>query len=110
MDVTTQELVCREFRLGRPLACQRLGGTRNHNFRLQTGTGEWFVRRRFPGYSAPERIEFDHHALAFLAENYVAVIPPRRTISNGTFLKTEDVWEVFPFIAGREMREADAAD
>lgn len=106
MDLSQQQRIAAAFALGVPQTIQSLGGTRNENYRLATDLGTWFVRRRFPGYSEPDRVEFDHAALKFLASRGVAVPSPRTTADHGTWFKDGDaLWEVFPFVDGTSPSE-----
>ena len=98
--------LCRHYGLGAVRACRQLGGTRNRNYVLDTSSGRWFVRQRYPGYCAPARIAFDDLALTYLAEHGAAVVPPRDTLSRGKHWRDgERVWQVFPFVTGRHLRE-----
>lgn len=106
MNTEQQESIARAFNLGTPIACASLGGTRNENFRLTTETGGWFVRLRFSGYSNPDRVDFDHAALAHLARRQVPVLLPRAMESGATWLEEGDrIWEVFPFLDGESPVE-----
>jgi homoserine kinase type II len=93
--------ICSAFDLGAPIRWQRLGGTRNQNFLVTTSTGEFFLRRRYEGYSAAEWINFDHAAMHFLAERHAPVVPPIGAV---------DGWEMFPAIEGHHFRDADPRD
>ena len=85
----------------------RLGGTRNENYLLTTSSGKWFVRRRYAGYCAPERIAFDHAVARFLHDRGVPVHPPRLTETHETWVSLDDrTWEVFPFVPGAPLQEA----
>jgi Ser/Thr protein kinase RdoA (MazF antagonist) len=111
MNTAEQEALCRHYRLGRPERCQPAGGTRNDNCLLHTSRGAWFVRRRYDGYSAPARVAFDHRALQFLSASDVPVAAPLRSPGGDTFwMQGDRVWEVFPALAGRQLRDGDEAD
>jgi Ser/Thr protein kinase RdoA (MazF antagonist) len=111
MNAAEQEALCTHYGLGRPTGCQRAGGTRNNNCLLQTDRGNWFVRRRYNGYSAPARIDFDHRAIHFLSACDVPVAVPRRSSDGETYwLHNDGVFEVFPALSGRHPRDGDEAD
>jgi Ser/Thr protein kinase RdoA (MazF antagonist) len=93
--------ICRALDLAEPMRCERLGGTRNQNYLVTTSIGEFFLRRRFEGYSAADWINFDHAAMHFLADRDAAVVP-----SGGA----ADGWEVFPAVKGRHFRDHDPRD
>ncbi len=106
-----EQALCRAYELGRIAACQPSGGTRSQSFLLQTDSGEWFARKRHHGYSAPDRVAFDHAAIAFLHDNGVAVVMPRRTLDgHSLFVHDGDLWEVFPALPNRPFREGDLGD
>jgi len=87
-----------------------LGGTRNDNFRVDTETVGWFVRRRYAGYSDPGRVAFDHRAIRHLAERKAPVLLPHETSDGASWLVEGDrVWEVFPFQDGTHPEEGNAA-
>ncbi len=105
------QFVCDMFHLGIFLSAQNASGTRNRNYIFSTFSERWFVRQRFAGYSAPEQMEFDHAALAFLHQHGAAVAKPRQTIIGGTWWEDgNDIWEVFPFIEGRSLRDGNGED
>ena len=109
MNTQQQETIARAFNLGTPIACASLGGTRNENVRLTTEAGDWVVRLRYSGYSNPDRVDFDHAALAHLARRQVPVLLPRTMESGAICLVEGDaVWEVFPFIEGESPVEGNA--
>jgi Ser/Thr protein kinase RdoA (MazF antagonist) len=111
MPVSHLEFVCDAFNLGNYFSAQNAGGTRNHNFIFSTSHGRWFARQRFAGYSAPSQMEFDHAALAFLHQNGAAVAEPRQTIIGETWWENgNEIWEVFPFIEGRALRDGNSED
>jgi homoserine kinase type II len=104
-------IVCARYELGRILSCRQAGGTRNTSFLVATATGNWFIRRRYSGYSQPERIAFDHAALDHLKARGAAVVAPLRWGEGESwFEENGEVWEVFPAVAGREFREGDVDD
>ncbi len=87
-----------------------LGGTRNNNYRLETETATWFVRRRYSGYSEPDRIAFDHRTIRFLAERKAPVLLPHETQDGATWLMDGGrAWEVYPFQGGTHPAEGNAA-
>jgi Ser/Thr protein kinase RdoA (MazF antagonist) len=87
-----------------------LGGTRNDNYRVETETVTWFVRRRYAGYSEPSRVAFDHNAIRYLAEHKAPVLLPQRTGNGATWLMDGDrAWEVFPFQGGTHPEEGNTA-
>jgi Ser/Thr protein kinase RdoA (MazF antagonist) len=111
MTPEEQAALCEAYRLGKPLACEPLGGTRNRNFRLQTSGGTFVVRDRYTGYRNPGRIAFDHDAMAFLHQHEVAVVPPVARPGGETAWQVGDrMWEVFAAVDGRHYRDADASD
>jgi Ser/Thr protein kinase RdoA (MazF antagonist) len=111
MNAAEQAALCRQFCLGEPGGCELAGGTRNVNCLLQTERGAFFVRKRFAGYSAPARISFDHRALEFLRSQNVSVAAPRKSSSGDTYWKTQEaVYEVFPALPGRHLRDGDEGD
>lgn len=105
------QFVCEMFQIGNFISAQNAGGTRNRNFIFSTSHGRWFARQRFAGYSAPSQMEFDHAALAFLHQNGAAVAEPRQTIIGETWWENgNEIWEVFPFIEGRALRDGNSED
>ena len=105
------QFVCGVFNLGNFISAQNAGGTRNRNFLFQTSSGQWFARQRFAGYSAPQQMEFDHAALAFLHQHGAAVAEPRPTILGETWWENgNEIWEVFPFIEGHALRDGNSED
>src|SRR4051812_6284168 len=111
MTAAEQQALCAQYGLGQPSACEQAGGTRNDNCLLQTTSGAWFVRRRFSGYNAPARVKFDHRAIEFLRSRNVAVAQPQKSSSGDTFWSSDDsVWEVFPALSGRHLRDGDESD
>src|SRR4051812_2242900 len=111
MTSEEQAAVSAAFKLGEPLACSPLGGTRNRNYFLKTSTGDFIVRDRYAGYREASRIAFDHHVLALLHRRGVAVVPPLRTSRGETFWQQGDhLWEIFPRATGRHFRDADPED
>jgi Ser/Thr protein kinase RdoA (MazF antagonist) len=109
------ETLCARYKLGRILSCRPAGGTRNTSFLIATDAGNWFIRRRYSGYSQPERIAFDHAALDHLKARGAPVVAPvrqswRRCDGESWLEENDEAWEVFPAIAGREFREGDAND
>jgi len=111
MTAAEQNEVCAAFNLGKTLGCGSLGGTRNQNFHLTTSSGSFVVRDRYVGYRDPDRIAFDHGALAYLAERDVPVVPPLKASNGETFWSHEQrLWEVFAFVSGHPLRDGDAED
>lgn len=111
LDNDTIAGLCRQYGLGAVRACRQLGGTRNRNYVLDTSSGRWFVRQRYPGYCVPARMAFDALTLAYLAEHGAAVVPPRDTLSHEKYWRDgERVCQVFPFVTGRHLREGRPAD
>jgi len=54
---------------------------------------------------------FDNLALAYLADRGTAVASPRATLAGEQHWQDgEDVWQVFPLVQGRHLREADGDD
>lgn len=87
-----------------------VSGTRNDNYRLETETATWFLRRRFEGYSTPERIAFDHAAIRHLAEHSAPVVLPHETTDGATWIADGPrAWEVFPFQGGTHPAEGNTA-
>lgn len=106
MEPRIATCLCRLYGLGEALAWTPLAGTRNRNWVVEATSGKWFVRQRFAGYAAPERIAFDHWALDFLARRGVPVVPPLRTPQGETYrLLEEQVWEVYRFVSGDPFPE-----
>lgn len=101
------ETVCAEFEVESPAAIAILPGTRNLNLKVETSKGAWVVRRRFPGYCEPARLEFDRHALEFLAGKGVPVVPSLQLAHPGPIASQEGYWEVYPFIQGGPLVEGD---
>lgn len=111
MSIQEWTNLCTHFDLGEPTACRTLGGTRNRNFILETGDARWFVRARHPDYSNPDRIRFDHAVSAFWASRGIPVRMPRRTPGGETFWQEgERVWEVYPYVPGRHLKDGDESD
>jgi Ser/Thr protein kinase RdoA (MazF antagonist) len=109
--LTVVREVCARFGLGEPISTTEAGGTRNTSFVVQTDLGKWVVRRRFPGYSDPDRISFDHSTALFLAQRGVPVMPPRADADGATVWRhDDDVWEVYPFAEGHHLRDGDRRD
>lgn len=99
------------YGLGRVLSCVQLGGTRNNNFRVDTPTGAWLVRRRYDAYASPQQIQFDHSVATHLQLSGAAVFAPRALPNGDTFWNDgSDTWEVQPFIEGAQFREGNAGD
>jgi len=104
------EGVARRFALGEIHVYRSLHGTRNRNYVFDTSSGGWFIRRRFSGYSDPERIAFDNAAHRFLHARGVPVVPPRMTADGQSYwIDGDRVWQVFPFVSGTPMPEGDIA-
>ena len=103
--------ICERFELGELVSVNEAGGTRNVTYIVQTVCGGWVVRRRYSGYSDPERIAFDHGAASFLAGLDVPVLPSRTTFGGATFWHDDSgVWEVHALVEGRHLRDGDAQD
>lgn len=105
------QVLCDQFSLGKLQRVSSAGGTRNTNFILQTGSGAWFVRRRFAGYCAEGHLAFDHGAACFLAALGVLPAPPRRALDGKSWWRdVEATWEVFPFVSGHHLRDGNEDD
>lgn len=103
--------ICSGFGLGELVEVRELGGTRNVSFAVTTNHGKWLVRRRYEGYCEPERIAFDHTAARFLSEHGAAVPPPISETDGSTFWKNDqEIWEVYPWIEGRFLKDGEAED
>ena len=109
--MTGWQSLCAHFEIGQPVDIRSAGGTRNRNFILQTDVGKWFVRGRHPDYCDEKRILFDHAAAVFWNEHGAPVIAPRPARDGRTY-KQEDagVWEVYPYVSGRQLRDGDESD
>jgi homoserine kinase type II len=111
MDLQQGQKLCNHFGLGTLRALHQAGGTRNTNYRVETETGRWFLRRRYSGYCEEARLRFDHEAARYLAERGVPVPQPRMSRDGGTWLRlAEAVWEVFPYVEGTHLRDGNAED
>lgn len=111
MNTAERQRVCDYFHLGAPVLSHPAGGTCNRNWILQTDSGGWFARERFPGYCQEDRILFDHRAAAFWASRGLPVAPPKRAREGQTYLRDCDrVWEVYPLLSGRQLRDGDKTD
>ncbi|HZO87338.1 MAG TPA: phosphotransferase [Chthonomonadaceae bacterium] len=111
MEPSLAKTLCAHFALGQPRTIVTAGGTRNANYVLTTDRGRWFVRRRHPAYCEPERIWHDHAAASYLADRRVPVLPPRQSCEGATWSELDGaVWEVFPCVEGRHLRDGEAAD
>jgi homoserine kinase type II len=111
MELSQGKALCAQFGLGRLRALGIAGGTRNANFLLTTDTGTWFARQRHPAYSEAERIRFDHAVERYMAERGVPVQQPRPTLAGAPWWDDNGtVWEVFPFVEGRHLRDGNAED
>jgi Ser/Thr protein kinase RdoA (MazF antagonist) len=111
MNTEQIQKLCDQYGLGRLSRCENAGGTRNTNCLVQTNRGDWFIRKRFSGYSSPARITFDHRAIEFLRSKDVPVAAPKKSNSGDTFWSNGDgVWEVFPALSGRHLRDGDEND
>ncbi|HUT74252.1 MAG TPA: phosphotransferase, partial [Armatimonadota bacterium] len=118
--------LCARFGLGEPASSRRVGGTRNLSFAVKTDRGKWVARRRYEGYADPERVAFDHAALRLLADNGVPVVAPCVSVDGQSYATVRSseaaslrstswrtdsqVWEVYPFAAGRHLREGHRND
>lgn len=103
--------LCGAFDLGAPKAVRLLGGTRNMNYALDTDLGRWFLRKRHHAYCGEERMAFDNAALLFLYQREVAV--PRIVVTGdgSPFFSCDDgVWQVFEWVAGRQLQEGNLGD
>ena len=103
--------ISERFGIGEISSIRDAGGSRNVSFVVETDRGRWIVRRRYEGYSSPERIAFDHGALRHLTAAGAAVVPPREDVDGNTSWRDEaGLWEVYPFADGRHLREGDPND
>ncbi len=107
----TIEALARAYGFGQVISAASLGGTRNRNFRVDTASGSWLVRKRYRGYASGEQIRFDHAVAAHLAQRGVACVCPTALPSGETaWSDGEDVWEVQTFVEGVQLREGEPAD
>lgn len=108
-----KERICNAYHLGRFISSSEAGGSRNTCYVFRTSAGQWFVRRRHPGYCDEKQVKFDHAAMLYLARAGVLVRPPLVSKTENTWWRDgEALWEVFEFIEGRHLRdgfEQDAA-
>ena len=80
---------------------ERLGGTRNANFRLSDGQEAIVLRRRHPAYCNPQWLEFDHAALAFLKKGGAPVLTPIACGGGATWLEEGGgIWEAYDWVSG----------
>lgn len=79
------------------------GGTANQNYRVETGRGQYFVKRRTRRLSAHDHVRLQHSVLQHLAGDGLPVCAPLPLRdSAATFVADGDcVWEVTPFTEGR---------
>lgn len=103
--------ICAAFGLGALSRWTPSRGTRNQALVLETSSGKWYARHRHTAYSDAARIRFDHAVARHLAERGTPVAVPRDTVGgNGWWQENDAVWEVFPYVSGRLMREGNARD
>jgi len=83
-----------------------LRGTRNTNIVAETGSGKFFLRRRYSGYSGREWAEFDHAAMEHLTGRG-APVPELLHTEDGEAAAVHEgqVWELFRFVESDPMPE-----
>ncbi len=107
----TLESLAAAYGLGLVLSAAQLGGTRNSNFRIDTTSGTWLARKRYPAYASQDQIRFDHAVAEYLKERGVATVCPKPLPSGGTaWSDGAGTWEVHPFIVGHQLREGHRED
>ncbi len=83
------------------------GGTAGGSWRVRGAGGDYFLRRRGPRTSTPERIRFDHGLRRHLAEKGLPVFPPLEARGGRSWVPGEDgVYEVYPWIQGTPLDPA----
>jgi homoserine kinase type II len=106
MDSVTQRVLAEEYNLGQVLFAERLGGTRNLNFVVQTMNGKYVARQRHPAYCEVGQMQFDHDVLEHLKKQGAAVVEAMTTrkgwriCRNGTA-----IWELSPYVVGNHYEE-----
>jgi Ser/Thr protein kinase RdoA (MazF antagonist) len=105
--VVPAEVLAR-YAIGPILDAVEWGGTAGRTFRLSTAQGVFFLRRRGPRSSSPERIAFDHGFRHFLVCRGVPTAEPRETTDGLRWVASPDgVYELYPFVEGRAHRSGD---
>ena len=98
---TPPEEVLRAYRLPPPWEVERVGGTRNVNFRVRHAEGSVFLRRRHPDYCDEGWVRFDHDALSHLSRLGAPVNVPLTARDGGTSIRCEgQLYEAHPWVEG----------
>ncbi len=95
------EKVLARYAVGSLRALRPGGGTANANARVTTDSGDFFLRRRNPRYSAPAVVEYDHALMDHLRSANLGTPRPVANVSGVTWVEIDGaVYELFPFVEG----------
>ena len=99
------DIACRHFKLGKILSASPAGGTRNASWFIAASNGKYVLRKRFDGYSADNRIKYDHGVIRHLLAGGVPVAPLVAASDGTTAWTAPDggVWEAYLFVPGKHL-------
>ncbi|NUQ00781.1 MAG: phosphotransferase, partial [Armatimonadetes bacterium] len=78
--------------------------------RVEAGGQSWFVRRRGPRTSTPERVAFDHGLRRHLADHGFPTAAPLTAVTGDAVVRLEDgLYEAYPWVSGQGLTPGIAA-
>ena len=109
-DKRILEHVLAGYDLGELRGLHGHGGTAGKTWRIETDSGVWLLRMRGARTSSDEAVAFDHGLRRHLIERGVPTAAPVSARDGRTFTRVdENTYEIYPFITGRTLAQADAA-